>query len=323
MSRAPNMKALATTMGLTMANMTPAEHIAQRNWSILGRANSLRYRFGEETLTDLLMLDMLPHRRARGYWLLSTTKIAEASCGADLFIAVRHRTGLWSRFAVQAKKLYSNGEYMTLNGGRKCAEQLDKLEQFAQQFCALPFYLLYNHSSMVQPSKHWHCVQPFEEEQLGCTLVPSWHIRRMILHRRPRDFDLAHKISQSLPWRCAFDCPAAEALLYQMTFSRRHCDPNEPSDREASGTRQHDGYIESLQAAWPEWLFHKSMTQLTVEDIDRIRSELTEVKRYSARDAMRETTGSDYDGSTLYPSRLLIVDQLEDPTERPLESRTL
>ena len=306
-----------------MANMTPAEHIAQRTWSILGRANMLRYRFGEETLTDLLMLDMLPHRRARGYWLLSTTKIAEASCGADLFIAVRHRTGLWSRFAVQAKKLYSNGEYMTLNGGRKCAEQLDKLEQFAQQFCALPFYLLYNHSSKVQPSKHWHCVQPFEEEQLGCTLVPSWHIRRMILHRPPRDFDLAHKIRQSLPWRCVFDCPAAEALLFQMMFGRPHCDPNESSGGEASDTRQYDGYYEPLQATWPEWLFHTSMTQLTVEDIDQIRNDLIELNRSRARDALREITSSDYDGSPLYPARLLIVDQLEEPTDRPPDPRTL
>ncbi len=323
MSRATNIKTLVAALGLTMANMTPAEHVAQRTWSTLGRAKRLRARFGEETLTDLLVLDMLPHRLARGFWLLPTTKKAEASCGADLFVAVRYRMGRWTRFAVQAKKLYPNGEYRTLDGGRKCADQLDKLEQFAQQLSALPLYLLYNHSSTVQPSKHWHCPQPFEEEQLGCTLVPSWHIRRMICSPRPRDFDLAHKINQSLPWRCAFDCPYAEALLFQMTFSRRHCNPNEPSDREAPGTRQYDWSFEPLQAAWPEWLFHASMTQLTVEDIDRIRRELTEVNRSHSRDTLRETTRSDYDGSPLYPARLLIVDQLEEPTDRPLEPRTL
>ena len=305
-----------------MANMTPAEHVAQRTWSTLGRANRLHARFGEETLTDLLVLDMLPHRRARGFWLLPTTKKAEASCGADLFVAVRHRTGRWSRFALQAKKLYLNGDYRTLNGGLKCAGQLHKLEQFAQQLCALPLYILYNHSSTAQPSKHWHCLQPFEEDQLGCTLVPSWHIRRMIHRRPPRDFDLAHKISQSLPWRCAFDCPATEAPLCQMAFGGRHCDPNEPSDREAPGTRQYDWPFEPLQAAWPEWLFRASMTQLTVEDLDRIRSELSEVNRSRARDALRETTSSDYDGSPLYPARLLIVDQLEEPTDRPQEPRT-
>ena len=74
MSRATNTKTVAAALGLTIANMTPAEHVAQRTWSTLGRANRLRARFGEETLTDLLVLDMLPHRRARGFWLLSTTK---------------------------------------------------------------------------------------------------------------------------------------------------------------------------------------------------------------------------------------------------------
>jgi len=44
--------------------MTPAERFAQRTWSMLGLAKQLRARFGEETLTDLLVLDMLPQERA-------------------------------------------------------------------------------------------------------------------------------------------------------------------------------------------------------------------------------------------------------------------
>ena len=79
-----------------MVNMTPAERVAERTWSTLGLAQQLRARFGEETLTDLLVLDMLPHRHAKGFWLLPTTKPAEALCGADLFVAVRHQTGRWS-----------------------------------------------------------------------------------------------------------------------------------------------------------------------------------------------------------------------------------
>lgn len=45
--------------------LTPAERVAQRTWSTLGRAKELRARFGEETLTDLLVLGKLPHQRAR------------------------------------------------------------------------------------------------------------------------------------------------------------------------------------------------------------------------------------------------------------------
>ena len=283
--------------------MTPAGGVAQRTWSTLGRAQQLRVRFGEETLTDLLVLDMLPHQRTRGFWLSPTTKQAEHWCGADLFVAVRHPTGRWSRFALQAKKLYPNDNYRMLNGGQKCASQLDKLERFARQLHALPLYLLYNHSNTAQPSKHWHCSQPFAVRQLGCTLVPSWHIRCMICRRRRRSFDLAHNVSQSRPWRCAFDCPDAETSLIQMAFRTRHRDPNTPH----AGHRQYDWPFEPMEDAWPERLFRKSMTQLTRKDVDQIRTELSEVDRTFATDA---EPGSFRSGERwLYPARLLIVDR--------------
>ena len=73
--------------------MTPAELVAQRTWILLDRAKALRAPFGEESLTDLLVLEMLGHQRARGFSLQPTTKQQEASCGADLLVAVRHGTG--------------------------------------------------------------------------------------------------------------------------------------------------------------------------------------------------------------------------------------
>ena len=287
--------------------MTPAERVAQRTWSTLGRAKRLRARFGEETLTDLLVLDMLPNQRARGFWLLPTTKHAEGSCGADLFVAVRHHTGRWSRFALQAKKLYPDDKYRMLDGGGKCASQLDKLERFARQLRALPLYLLYNHSNTAQSSEHWHCSKTFAEGQLGCTLVPSWHIRQMI-RRPPRNFHLAHNVSQSKPWRCAFDCPDAEESLIQMALSTRHRNPNIPLAGHVPAARQYDWPFEPMEAAWPERLFRTSMTQLTMEDVDQIRSELSESNRSVADDAPQDSIRTDE--RSLYPARFLIVDQL-------------
>ena len=281
-----------------MVNMTPAESVAELTLSALGLANQFPARFGEETLTDLLVLSMLPHRRAKSFRLLPTSNGAESSCGADLFVAVRHRTRRWSRLVLQAKKLYSNNDYRMLNGGDKCISQLEDLEWFARQLFALPLYLLYNHSNSVQCSQHWHCSQRFTESQLGCTLVPSWHIWRMISRPPPRDFDLAHNVSQSRPWRCAFDCPLAETTLNQMAY----LDPGGP----LYGRRQYDWPFEPMEAAWPEWLLHPSKTQLTKEDVDKIRTDLFEINRSVAFDARREYKGS-HDGG-LYPERLLIVD---------------
>ena len=280
--------------------MTPAERVAQRTWSTLGLAKELRARFGEETLTDLLVLDMLPYERAKGFWLRPITKHEEHWCGADLFVAVRHPTGRWSRFALQAKKLYPNDSYPMLNAGRKCATQLDKLERFARQLHALPLYLLYNHSNTARRSQHWHCSQPFAVGQLGCTLVPSWHIRRMISRSPPRDFDLAHNVSQSRPWRCAFDCPDAETTLIQMAFRT----PYRPHNKPLVKSPQYDWSFAPMETAWPERLFRTSMTQLTREDLDQIRSDLS---RSVSADAPRESIGSDE--RWLYPARLLIVDR--------------
>lgn len=53
---------------LTM-NMTPAEPVAHRTWSTLGLAQQLRTGIGDETLTGLLVLDMLPNRHARDFGL--------------------------------------------------------------------------------------------------------------------------------------------------------------------------------------------------------------------------------------------------------------
>ena len=294
---------LGRLLGTDAVNMTPAERVAQRTWSTLGRARQLRARFGEETLTDLLVLDMLPHQRARGFWLRSTTKHAEAWCGADLFVAVRHPTRRWSRFALQAKKLYPTDEYPLLNGGSKCISQLDKLERFARQLHALPLYLLYNHSNAVQPSEHWHCLQPFSVDQLGCTLVPSWHIRRMIFRPPPRNFDLAHKANQARPWRCAFDCPDAETSLMQMAFRTRHRRSGTPP----AGDAQYDWRFEPMADAWPDRLFDTSVTQLTRKDVDQIRGELSAFNRSVAEAAAQDSFRSDE--RWLYPARLLIVDR--------------
>ena len=288
--------------------MTAAERVAERTWSTLGLAKQLRARFGEETLTDLLVLDMLPHQRTRGFWLHPTTKRDEGWCGADLLVAVRHQTGLWSQLALQAKKLYPDDRYRMLNGGQKCVSQLRKLERFARQYHALPLYLLYNHSNTAERSEHWHCRQPFAERQLGCTLVPSWHIWRML--RRPpspRDFDSANSVNQSRPWRCAFDCSFADQQLIQMGFRDRHGYRNTPFD----GHRQYDWHFEPMEATWHDRLFHTSRTLLTREDMDQIRSD---VSRSVAEEARTKSIRSDE--RWLYPARLLIVDRWQEPSIR-------
>ena len=265
--------------------MTPAERVAERTWSMLGRAKELRARFGEETLTDLLVLDMLSHTHglAKGFQLEleQTTRLKESQCGADLLVIARHPTGRLFQLALQAKKLFPEEDrYQSFDAVTKSKAQLKTLEQFAQQNSALPLYLLYNHSDTAKVSKHWNCCQPsFDVDQLGCTLVPSRHILQLLCRRAPpyRNFDRAHSVSQSIPWRCVFDCPDAEKKIGQIA-------------------RRYSWGCEPIEAPWPEWLFRKSGSLLKPEDMDQIRNALTKVGRSPESD------------EPLYPARLLVVD---------------
>lgn len=260
--------------------MTPAERVAERTWTTLKRASQLRVRFGEATLTDLLVLDMLPHEGIRGFWLCPTTTPAEGRCGADLLVAVRHQAQLWSCFALQAKKLYPDDRYRMLNRVAESKRQLERLESFAQQFHALPLYLLYNHCSTANREDHWHCSRRFSRAQLGCTVVPICHVRRMLCRGRRRDFDRAHRNRQSRPWRCVFDCPCWNAMLQQMAV--RKCAWS----------------FSPTLAPWLEELYSASERQLTINDVDRFRSEVM----------APSVVGS---GQMLYPTRLLLFDRSE------------
>ena len=276
--------------------MTSAERVAHRTWSTLGPTQQLRTRFGEETLTPIsLCWTCFDNRHARGVWLHQTTKHQEHRWGADLFVLIRHPTGRWSPLALQAKKLYREDRYRMLDRVKDSRKQLDKLEQFARQYHALPLYLLYNHSKTAKRAEHWHCQQPFAQRQLGCTLVPSWHIRRM-LDRPPRCFDSAHNVIQSRPWRCAFDCPFAEGELTQMAYRT----PPQYSD----APPEYDWSFGPMEDAWPEWMFQRSGTQLTRKDMDRIRSELSELNYLE--DMPLDAIGPHE--APLYPARFLMID---------------
>ena len=189
--------------------MTPAECIASDTWRRLGQADSLGARLGEETLTDLLILDMLPHRRMNGFSIHHPTKAQESVFGADLLLCIRYPGGSGRRLALQAKKLYpTTGRYGALaykdaSGSR----QIDKLDRFARWWGAVPAYMLYNHVDPL-PSypPHWHCCRAYDHVQLGCTLAPTWCIRHAIRFRGGRTFPAIHAHAPTRPWRCIFDC---------------------------------------------------------------------------------------------------------------------
>lgn len=189
--------------------MTPAERVASDIWRRLRQAASVGARLGEETLTDLLVLDMLPHQRMNGFGIRHPTKAREFRIGADVLLIVRYPDGSGRRLALQAKRLYGTGHYGAL-AYKDASEtrQIDKLERFARLSGAVPAYLLYNHvDPLPSETTHWHCCRPHDPAQFGCTLVPSGCIREAIRRRGCRRFRPIHVDKATRPWRCVFDCP--------------------------------------------------------------------------------------------------------------------
>ena len=279
--------------------MTPAEYVADRTWHMLGSAKTLRARVGEETLTDLLVLDMLRGPRVKAFRLLATSRPTEARCGADLLVAVWGPFG-WSSYAVQAKKLYPDGTYGALTSGDGCREQLRKLDRFAGEVQAVPVYLLYNHCESAD-AEDWPCARP-AVSQLGCTVVPSWHVWRCIgpnARRQRKSFDLLNMPRESLPWRCLFDCTRTCKLAARFFHGSPFRRPEQGTMADERDRRPAD----SPGPPWPEWLFEVPSAQFTLRDFDRLRSEISSSGRMHA--GSYDEVG---DAESLYPARLLVAD---------------
>ena len=249
--------------------MTPPERVARRTWNWLAQGYALGARLGEETLTDLLMLDMLPYQRSQAFKLSASTKAEEAQCGADLLLAIRYPTGRWARFAIQAKKLYPNDVYRTLNAGARCLAQLTRLERFARLFHALPLYILYNHASPAHSAAaFWHCPLPFQPDQLGCTLLPSWRIRRAA-HRPQRTFGRLNAVPEATPWRCIFHCPASEQLIHHLGAHAPA--PSVRQNTDSTQSEPYDWFFGPIETGWPGWAFELQRGEMTPDALDQLR----------------------------------------------------
>ncbi len=267
--------------------MTPrgaAERIAESTWHRIGASRHLHARLGEETLTDLLVLDLLASAPSSEVQVVQTTKRQEARQGTDLVVYVRRDTQKADIYAIQAKKLGGKGRYDHLKSraGQTQRLQIDVLERYAKQIKAIPLYLLFNyvdsHNAGTQP---WHCCQqPPDTMQFGCTLVPSWRIRDAISTRRGRTFSRIHADPAVLPWRCAFGCPnhtaawgrireKAEESYHQIFSAKSSIGIGNHSDTSFSPTQYEGIDFRSGVGEWPRDLWDRGTTSLL--DGDRMR----------------------------------------------------
>lgn len=261
--------------------MTPAEEIARDTWVRIKQSRDVKVRLGEETFTDLLILDFI-RQMGNCTRLFQTTKDQESRRGTDLEIRIHMGGNRALTFAVQAKKVSRVGRYDSLKAKVKSSGryQIDVLEGYAKRVCAVPLYLLYNYTKLLDFAPYWHCCEPLDERQLGCTLVPSWNIRRAIETRGCRKFVSIHESSAALPWRCLFDCPRGRDHRFLPSADRSLsiflrnfvAQPDEPQEYDLvrSGYDQPYDWVtfEPVDGGWPEWLWDWEDAALPDEDVD-------------------------------------------------------
>ena len=177
-----------------------------QNRGVLGQI-----RFGEETITDLMLMDLY----VKGSTVIlfkQTSKPAESVSGTDFELWLGTDQLGWYRFAIQAKKLdLRTDRYSTLPQNNSNGLQIDLLEQFANAKGAAPLYCLYNYTDNAKVSQHWHCCNAYPNlmdlRELGCSVTPSSTIRKAISNWGTKNFRYIHRMPNTLPWRCLVSCP--------------------------------------------------------------------------------------------------------------------
>ena len=171
-------------------------------------------RFGEETITDLLMMDLYVQGATLALFQ-QTSKPDEAMWGTDFELWLGSDLLGWFRFAIQAKKLdLRNDRYASLTQSNINGPQIDLLENYAAHKRAAPLYCLYNHTDYADELDHWHCCTgPANLKELGCSVTPSPNIRKAIGQWKGKNFKCIHKRKNTLPWKCLVSCPMVWYLL--------------------------------------------------------------------------------------------------------------
>ena len=188
--------------------------------SYKSRGSSGPVRFGEETITDLLLMDLYVQGSRLAHFK-QTSKPNEAMWGTDFALWLGSEEKGWFRFAIQAKKLdLGTDRYGSLTQSNANGPQIDLLERYARLNRAAPLYCLYNHTDGADEFNHWHCcTPPADLKELGCSVTPLDNIGTAIDEWGGKNFYSIHEHESTLPWKCLVSCPIVWYALEVMSGS--------------------------------------------------------------------------------------------------------
>ena len=187
-------------------------------------------RFGEETITNILMMDLYLRGSALTFFE-HTSRAKESKSGTDFELWIGSRVLGWFRFALQAKKLdLRTNRYSSLKHGDPNRPQINLLRRYSQNNRACALYCLYNYTDTADKYYHWHCCdRSADVTELGCTVTPLSNVQDAINNRGTRNFSDIHSLKNTLPFRCLAACPKVWIALEAMSLGLQPMPPVEVS----------------------------------------------------------------------------------------------
>ncbi|MCC7070391.1 MAG: hypothetical protein IT383_03655 [Deltaproteobacteria bacterium] len=203
---------------------------SEATWDTLRRARYAHLRIGEETLTELNLVELVLGGGGQ-IRIFPFTKRAEAHTGADWEWWVRGLSGAWVGMRVQAKALDPGTDaYDHLWYARAGVLQIDRLIKaaLAGPVPRFPLYMLYNNWDPATRKVPWSCGgrRYWGARAMGCAVAAATALRP--LQKRKDGNRAVHVLELSTPFHCLFCAPTspgtdlAEAVSNRLRGLARH-----------------------------------------------------------------------------------------------------
>lgn len=204
------------------------DRLASRVWHVIPDAYHRGLHYGEETITDEILL-RLARRHPSEVWIKPSTKWEEGKLtGADWEWWIGQKKW-WFRMRVQAKRIrqpaFTYPELLRKHP-RGATRQINRLIRAAAASKQYPLYCFYNH--VPDPPSHANGCgrKPLTHHFWGCTIADAYAVRELLWKGAKSFQDLYHIM---LPWSCLVCCPNGN-LLADKAFRvaqilREHANP--------------------------------------------------------------------------------------------------
>lgn len=230
----------------------------------------------ETTITQNIIFSINAYNDQYGLNIEILEALDEKTNGNDFELIIRYpQDGLEYYAPIQAKKVYRNGKYNSMEHG----VQIQSLMDYANANDATPFYLLYNFT----PSPIISGITlTAPMETTGCTLISAEHLYNNHYNRRinrngvpswiiPNFYDL--NPTHAFPWH-ELVCPASATDFYQILKKKGVIDSNQIVKVEDL-TKQNSNL---KQGFYPIDTFTKGENWISIKDLEvQPKEEQTEI----------------------------------------------